>query len=55
MDRVIVQERQVTLVHLCCVKGLSKLKKEIEDFEKEKNEELQRLNEFKTQEMKKLK
>ncbi|XP_050408223.2 centromere protein J isoform X2 [Patella vulgata] len=35
--------------------GLSKLKKEILDFEKEKSDELSRLEEFKNQEMKKLK
>ena len=35
--------------------GLTKLKREIGEFEKEKTDELKRLEEFKKEEMKKLK
>jgi peroxiredoxin family protein len=38
-----------------CFQGLNKLKKEMEEFEKQKDEELKNLQEFKEQELKKLK
>lgn len=40
---------------IMCLQGLAKLKKEIEEFEREKAEELKRFEEFKKEEMKKLK
>ena len=45
-----------SLQAICYIfQGLAKLKREIAEFEKEKTEELKRLEEFKKEEMKKLK